>query len=575
MTDATTDVDLWRRVREGDRSAFEEVVKRHQSAVAAVAYNVRGDLATSEDVAQEAFWAAWRGRDTLQDPNRLRPWLCGIARNLAANSRRKAAARPGTAALGGDDVPDAGDGPAESALGREEQALIWRSLEELPDLYREPLILYHRQDQSVAEVAATLEISQDAVKQRLSRGRAMLRERLAGLVEEGLRASRPGRSFTVGVMAGLGANLAAKPAAAGVAGAAAPFVASSGLLGGLLGSGAGLAGAWFGAWLPAQAAPTVRERDLMLASGRRMLVAGLVFTATIAGLVYFAAGTRWYLPAWLVAMVGFQAWLLVDVVVLTRKLREAKASRTDADEPNRTAARRGMAKVAANVRGRSHRSRWTLLGLPLLDVQVADPPGFDEDGVMIRPAGPRGSATGWIAVGDDARGALLAVGGRAVGLIAIGDRSLGLVAFGGIAIGGVGLGGLAIGGVAVGGGAFGWVAVGGLAVGAYAAGGAAFGWKLAIGGLAVAREIALGGGSISPRPIPPAAGLQWLRGGPAPVLELAGPIAGALRRLLAGGTLLWCAVGASALGLGASRFAAMYRIARDRGAEPVRTPSSR
>ena len=150
---AATDAELWRRVCEGDRQAFEEVVRRHQGAVAGVAYNACGDLATSEDVAQEAFWAAWRGRESLQDPSRLRPWLCGIARNLGANAARKAAARSGPTPIGQVDVAGDEDDPAGAALGREEQALIWRSLEELPDAYREPLILYYRQDQSVAEVA--------------------------------------------------------------------------------------------------------------------------------------------------------------------------------------------------------------------------------------------------------------------------------------------------------------------------------------------------------------------------------------------------------------------------------------
>lgn len=559
---AATDAELWRRVCGGDREAFEEVVRRHQGAVAGVAYNACGDLATSEDVAQEAFWAAWRGRESLQDASRLRPWLCGIARNLGANAARKAGSRSGPAPMVGVDVPGNEDDPAGAALDREEQALIWRSLEELPVAYREPLILYYRQDRSVAEVAEALDLTEDAVKQRLARGRAMLRDRLAGVVEEGLRRSRPGRPFTAGVMAGLGVGLAAKPAAAGVVGAAAPAVVPAGLMGGLLGSLAGLGGAWLGTWLPAQVASTVPERELILRGGRRMLVGCAAFTAAIFGLVFIAAGTPWYLPAWLVAMVAFQGWIFVEVWGLNRKLREARARATTPAEPNRTAVRRGMAKVANRVQGRSYRSRATFLGLPLVDVQVADPPGFDPDGVEVRPAASGRTATGWIAVGDHARGVLLAVGGVAIGGIAIGGRSLGVVAFGGISAGALSLGGLAIGGLALGGGAFGWIAVGGLAVGAYAAGGAALGWKLAVGGLAVAREVALGGGSIAPRAVDPAAAFRWLRGGPAPEPALAGPIASAFRRILDAGRLPWLAVVAAAIAIEAARAVLMYRRRR-------------
>ena len=53
------------------------------------------------------------------------------------------------------------------------------------------------EEQSVAQVAAALDLSPDAVKQRLSRGRGLLREQVARLVEGALRRSRPGRPFTV------------------------------------------------------------------------------------------------------------------------------------------------------------------------------------------------------------------------------------------------------------------------------------------------------------------------------------------------------------------------------------------
>ena len=105
--------------------------------------------------------------------------------------------------------------PDEEAVSREEQSLVWQALERIPETYREPLILFYREDQSVAEVAGGLVLSEDAVKQRLSRGRAMLREQVADLVEAGLRRSRPGRRFTLTVMAGLAAHAGAKTALAG------------------------------------------------------------------------------------------------------------------------------------------------------------------------------------------------------------------------------------------------------------------------------------------------------------------------------------------------------------------------
>ena len=185
LTDHTPDADLWQLVCQGSVPAFESLVRRHQSLVSAVAYNACGDLALSEDVAQETFWTAWRERTTLANPSRLRAWLCGIARNLGKNARRResrAAAALDTSAEPAAEAP----GPAEEAVSREEESLVWETLAQIPESYREPLILYYREQQSVAEVAAALELSEDAVKQRLSRGRGMLRERYAtiGIGEE-------------------------------------------------------------------------------------------------------------------------------------------------------------------------------------------------------------------------------------------------------------------------------------------------------------------------------------------------------------------------------------------------------
>ena len=85
-----SDASLWQLVRQGSTSAFEVLVRRYQSRVCAVAYSACGNLALSEDLAQETFWTAWRQRNVLEHPGHLGSWLCGIARNLGKNARRKA-----------------------------------------------------------------------------------------------------------------------------------------------------------------------------------------------------------------------------------------------------------------------------------------------------------------------------------------------------------------------------------------------------------------------------------------------------------------------------------------------------
>ena len=149
------------------------------------------------------------------------------------------------------------------------------------------MILFYREDQSVAEVAGALVLSEDAVKQRLSRGRGMLREQVAELVESGsaaqpagtpVHADRHGR-------AGRARGRRAKTALAGRRRRCRapgrrrrepPVRAARSA--GLMGTLGGLLGGWLGTWVPAQAAPTRRERDAILRAGRRMLLVSVVFS---------------------------------------------------------------------------------------------------------------------------------------------------------------------------------------------------------------------------------------------------------------------------------------------------------
>lgn len=497
LRDQMPDADLWPSVCQGSVAAFETVVRRYQSLVCAVAYNCCGDLALSEDVAQETFWSAWRARASLTEPGRLGAWLCGIARNLGHNARRRSAPAAHTAPLDtAAQLATAQPGPVEAAVSREEGELVWQALAQIPESYREPLILFYREEQSIAEVAVALELSPDAVKQRLSRGRAMLQERVASIVEGALRRSRPGRSFTVAVVAGLAtvsAGTKTALAAGGAAPAAGPLVKAAGvgiaggLVGSVLGPLSGLAGAWLGVWVPSQLAPTKRESQYMARRGTRIFLVAVLLTVPLALPVWSFVAGHIALPTYLMLLaawfVGLGGYVAIEVTFMTRAIRHLRAAAADA-EPNDAPLRLKLEAVASHYRGRVMRSRITFLGLPLLDVNVSDPA---QSGMPARVA------RGWIAVGDVAYGVLFALGGRACGLVAFGGIAVGLVAVGGVGLGAFALGGLAAGGLAVGGFGIGWQACGGAGIGyAFAFGGAALAWHAAQGGMAAAHDYAVG-----------------------------------------------------------------------------------
>jgi RNA polymerase sigma factor (sigma-70 family) len=188
---------------------FAKIVRRHQAGVCAVAYGVTGDRALSEDIAQDTFVAAWRGARALRDPSRLRGWLHGIARNLARKARRRR--RP--VALEDSEVAASGD-PVQEAVARDEARAAWAALRALPARCREALVLYYWEGESARGIARALGISEAAAMQRLSRGRALLRDEIRRQVEGALRHARPGAALTAAIVAAITAASAGTARAA-------------------------------------------------------------------------------------------------------------------------------------------------------------------------------------------------------------------------------------------------------------------------------------------------------------------------------------------------------------------------
>lgn len=227
----------------GDRDAFGRIVARYQSAICALAYSACGNVGRSEDIAQDIFITAWRRLGTLQEPARFRAWLYGIARNLIHNAFRQHTRNPLADAKlleEGTEAAAAADEPDEQAISKEEETILWRVLSGLPEVYREPMVLFYRQNESIPQVAGVLEISEEAVRQRLSRGRALLNERVTKLVQSGLRRSGPADTFVVAVIAALpmvAATATAKGAIMGMATTKSATGQATGLTGILKGIG--------------------------------------------------------------------------------------------------------------------------------------------------------------------------------------------------------------------------------------------------------------------------------------------------------------------------------------------------
>jgi RNA polymerase sigma factor (sigma-70 family) len=301
----------------GDRAAFATIVKRYQSLVCSITYNATGSLSLSEDLAQETFFAAWKQLSELREPARLRSWLCGIARFLVGKEFRRRGREPMHAAEPLDAIqesPSPEASPSMQAISREEEAILWRALERIPDTYREPLILFYREEQSIERVAAELELSEDAVKQRLSRGRKLLHEEVLAFVEGTLSRTAPGQAFSNSVLA----LLPAAPAASvgtGMAGKGAMLVKSD-FLAAWLAPFVGVFAGILAHWLIVRAVPTARERRFQKFS----FIALWVFVLAWCVVGQFAVRTLRQRYAWsdqpfYAVMTGF--WWFYSVVVAT------------------------------------------------------------------------------------------------------------------------------------------------------------------------------------------------------------------------------------------------------------------
>ena len=289
MHEMASENELLRASLAGSKEAFGAIVQRYQSLICGITYSATGDLAKSQELAQETFLRAWKGLARLKDLNKFRAWLCTIARNLVAGSirGRHKDVMSGAAALEDAAALETSEpGPPEAAISKEQQAVVWRALQGIPPSYREPMILFYRQQQSVAEVADGLGLSEELVRQRLLRGRKLLRAEVASLVQDVLGRTGPKKAFSVAVIAALPALAPQAASAAITAVAAKGSVAAKSavalsLVGAAMGPLLGLLGSAIGIRASIDEAKSPRERRFIKKRARLAILYCFGSTAII------------------------------------------------------------------------------------------------------------------------------------------------------------------------------------------------------------------------------------------------------------------------------------------------------
>jgi RNA polymerase sigma-70 factor (ECF subfamily) len=156
-------------------TGFAARVAENQRRVFQIAYSVLGNAADAEEVAQESFLSAYRNFYSLREAARFRGWINRIAFRLALNRQRETRRR-----MVRDNTWHAGTPKASNAAGEMETQLLLqqlrRTLETLPERFRQVLQLSVVEDMDAGEIGAVLGIPAGTVRSRLHAARKLLLE---------------------------------------------------------------------------------------------------------------------------------------------------------------------------------------------------------------------------------------------------------------------------------------------------------------------------------------------------------------------------------------------------------------
>lgn len=181
--DGVTDRELVRRVRRGDRIAFDELVRSYLRPALALAWEFAESLDDAEDIVQDAFHRALRGLEGFDDRREFRPWFFTIVRNVGRNAaawRNRWSFEPLAETLPADD-----GSPMSEMERREVRERIGMGLERLSPMQRTCFRLCDLEGFGAPEVAEMFGLEKSTVRVHLFRARRELRGVLRPLREEG------------------------------------------------------------------------------------------------------------------------------------------------------------------------------------------------------------------------------------------------------------------------------------------------------------------------------------------------------------------------------------------------------
>lgn len=187
-----TDQELVAAVLDGDPERYGELVRRYEGRLVNYLCRMLRRLEEAHDVAQEVFIKVYKALDRYDPRYRFSTWLFRVAQNAAIDHLRKQRvtllSMEGVESADGDqrawEFPSSEPTPYGTSRNRERREAIEASIAGLPWEYRELIVLRHFGELSYDEIATLKEMPLGTVKNKLFRGRQMLKEKLADYLSD-------------------------------------------------------------------------------------------------------------------------------------------------------------------------------------------------------------------------------------------------------------------------------------------------------------------------------------------------------------------------------------------------------
>jgi RNA polymerase sigma-70 factor (ECF subfamily) len=194
--DLDPDAALMLRVKQGDWSAFTELVEKYKQPVMNLIYRMLRDQTEAEDLAQVVFLQIYKSADRYRVSSKFTTWMFTIARNSCLNEIRRRSRHPADSLESSQSDPDEHSGrqyedlkvfsPPENLLQGELEQKLEEALAELPENQRTAILLCRGEELSYEEIAKILGCSLSATKSLIHRGRETIKQKLKPYLRSGV-----------------------------------------------------------------------------------------------------------------------------------------------------------------------------------------------------------------------------------------------------------------------------------------------------------------------------------------------------------------------------------------------------